>query len=392
MNEDVSSQHGEDISYANPSISLNESLTPSNCRKENSRDSIENLHVLQRIPNTAFGIRMGLAGNAVLWKSAGRVDFLKSHLGSVELANGILWHIALVVAVMTLLAYLYKMVYHFRVVVMEYRHPVRVHFFNAPHLILIMLSLGVPSNMQSGSSTIPIQILFAIGLIFQFCITQVIYERWMFCNQTPTMSEAKPQFFLSIIGWFLLTVLGNDIDIDTNWGISISSFCFGIGCFMYVVILVNIFNGLSNDIQNKGSPALTLLIAPPSVASIAIDGFAGNSDESNVIAQMALGWSLMVFTILIRLSPRLAAMPTELGTYWAYVFPMASLSSACLNYTIAANSGVSQILAIISIVLATLALCIVFSRLVYHILLCWQHKARWGDSLLGIPSNIHSHN
>lgn len=392
MNEDIPSHHGEDISYVNPSISLDKSQTPSNSKRENRRDSIENLHALQRVPNTAFGIPMGLAGNAVLWKSAGRVAFLKGHLDSVELANSILWHIALVVAIMTLLAYLYKMVFHFRIVLMEYRHPVRVHFFNAPHLIFIMLSLGVPSNIQSGSSTISTQILFAMGLIFQFCTTQVIYERWMFCNQSPSISEAKPQFFLSIIGWFLLTVLGNDIDIDTTWGISISSFCFGIGCFMYVIILVNVFNGLSNDVQNKGSPALALLIAPPSVASIAIDGFDGNSDESNVIAQMVLGWSLMLFTILIRLSPRLAAMPTELGTYWAYVLPMASLSSACLNYTIATNSIVSKILAIISITLATLALCIVFFRLMYHFLLCWQHKARWGDPLLGIPSNIHSHN
>jgi tellurite resistance protein len=204
------------------------------------------------------------------------------------------------------------------------------------------------------------------------------------------ISQAKPQFLLSVIGWFLLTVLGQQADAAAVWGIAIPSFCFGIGLFMYIMVTVNVFNGLHRNINNKGSPALTLLIAPPSVAAIAVDGLAGDIGEFNVVAQVFLGWAILLFLLLLRLGPRIAESPSEVGTYWAYVFPLAALSSACLKYAIVSETMTTDILATLAMALATIALCTVFLRMTYHILLCLQNKARWGDPLLGIDSDINS--
>jgi tellurite resistance protein len=342
--------------------------------------------VLLRMPNTAFGISMGLAGNAIMWKAAGDADFVTDLMNPAS-ANMVLWFASFIVAVMTVFTYLYKIIFNFEMVVMEFKHPVRIHFFNAPNLTLLMLSIGIPKAIEA--SSVCLQILFVVGLSFQFGITQCVYEKWMFSSER-NISQAKPQFFLSVIGWFLLTILGQQADIAAVWGIAIPSFCFGIGFFMYVMVTVNVFNGLHRNINNKGSPALTLLMAPPSVAAIALDGLDGDTSEFNIVAQAVLGWAILLCLLLLRLGPRIAENPTEVGTYWAYVFPLAALSSACLKYAVVSETMATEILAIMVMALATIALCTVFLRMSYHIWLCLQNKARWGDPLLGIESGITS--
>jgi tellurite resistance protein TehA-like permease len=324
--------------------------------------------VLLRMPNTAFGISLGLAGNAIMWKVAGGARFLT----------------ALIDTTIILLTYLYKLIFHFPLVEREYKHPVRAHFMNGPHLTLLLVSLAIPSHLSP--STTCLQALFATGLFFQIVVTQYIYEHLMFSSER-NFTQAKPQFFLSIIGWFLLTVLGQQADVEVVWGIAIPSFCFGTGIFMYVIVTVNVFNGLHRN-MSQGSPALFLLFAPPSVAAVAIDGFDKEVDAFSVLAQVFLGWALVLLLMLIRLCPRIADKPASLGVYWAYVFPMASLAAACLRYAIMAGTIATEIVATITMVLATTALFVVFVRMVYHSFLCLQSKAKWGDPLLEIDPEM----
>jgi tellurite resistance protein TehA-like permease len=339
--------------------------------------------VLLRMPNTAFGISMGLGGNAIMWKAAGGARFL-TDLIDTTIPNTIFWFAAFIAGVVILLTYLYKLIFHFPMVQMEYKHPVRAHFMNGPNLTLLMVSLAIPNHLSP--STTCLQALFAIGLFFQIVVTQYIYERLMFsCERNFT--QAKPQFFLSIIGWFLLTVLGEQADVEAVWGIAVPSFCFGAGMFMYVIVTVDVFNGLHLG-MSQGSPALFLLIAPPSVAAIAIDGLDKEVGDFSVLAQVFLGWALVLMLMLIRLCPRIADKPASLGIYWAYVFPLASLAAACLRYASMTGTMATEIIAAIAMVLATTALFVVVVRLVYHSFLCLQSKARWGDPLLGIDSEI----
>ncbi|CAB9509673.1 S-type anion channel [Seminavis robusta] len=122
-------------------------------------------HVIMRIPNTAFGISMGLAGNAILWKSVGKSAIFNAANANTEALHGILWLLALLVAAWVFTCYCYKCYYHYELVVREWQHPVRVHFMNAPHLIMLMLAIGLPDRFNA--SEMALQIVFGLGLVFR---------------------------------------------------------------------------------------------------------------------------------------------------------------------------------------------------------------------------------
>lgn len=347
--------------------------------KQSEKNDYSFTPLLLRMPNTAFGVPMGLAGNAIMWKAAGEVDFV-TNLIDTELPNTILWFAAFILGILITFCFLYKIIFSFRLVAMEYKDPTRIHFFYAPHLTLLLLSLGIPSVFDPSSSTL--QIIFAVGLLLQFGITQMIYEKSVFAKQS-NLAQAKPQFLLSVIGWFLLTILGQKVDIAVACGIALPTFCFGVGIFSYIVVTANVFNGLHQDKhQNMRSPSLTLLLAPPSVAAIAIDGFSDETHDYGFAHQIFLGWALLLLLLLLRLGSRIVQNPPVFGSYCAYVFPMAALASACLRYSTLSSTSTTEYLALVSIGVATISLCIVFFRMFYNAILCLLQKARWGDPLL----------
>jgi hypothetical protein len=128
--------------------------------------------VFLRMPNTAWGICLGLAGQSMMWKAAENAPFLSGRINN--LPNTITWWAGLFAAMVIGVAYTYKVIWHLPLVQDEYNSPPRVHFMNGPNLTLIMLSLGVPNSM--GINTRTLQYLFAVGFCAQTVLTQFVYE------------------------------------------------------------------------------------------------------------------------------------------------------------------------------------------------------------------------
>ena len=59
--------------------------------------------VIFRMPNTAFGISMGLAGHAIMWKGMRNADFVKERITEdiVDVLNSMCWYLAATVFVIT---------------------------------------------------------------------------------------------------------------------------------------------------------------------------------------------------------------------------------------------------------------------------------------------------
>ena len=363
--------------------------------------------LIYRLPNTAFGVCMGLAGNAILWKTAsgqpGTVLFQHSFAST---CHAVLWYTALVAAVLVSLAHVYKAVYKWPLVQAELHNNIRVHFYNGPHLVLIMLALGVPQSASSES----LRVVFGIALFLQTAITQTVYDQWLFEDMS-SISCAKPPFLLSTVGWFLLAVLGHPAEIEQQWGLSIPQFCFGVGSVFYLMVVFAIFNHL-HQVRHvfRGSPSLTLLMAPPSVAVVALDNFNkslsassfdannGGSDESSapvvgqfsLAASFVLGWIFILFVLLGKIGPRIATKPAVFGEYWAYVFPLAAVATAWLRYASVVGTRAAEVVGMFFLAFASLALVLVVCRMTYHTTLCVLGKANWGDPLLMVDSSRHS--
>jgi len=252
---------------------------------------------------------------------------------------------------------------------------------NAPHLATIMLTLSVPSSMEPTATTL--RAIWVAAFFLQTFLTQFVYEKWMF-SKTGNIGVAQPPFMLSTVGWFLLAVLGYNAGISSAWGINLPAYCLGAGLMLYLIVVIAIFNRLHMTPQVKGSPALTLLMAPPSVAVVAIDLFDNDPAEFNVVAEVALGWSLLLVVILIKLGPSIAKRPAVLGAYWAYIFPPAALATATLrNSTMVGGTG-ADVFAMFFVSLATIALIVVVCRMCLHGIQCVRGNEDWSDPLFSM--------
>ena len=255
-----------------------------------------------RLPNTAYGICMGLAGQAILWRTAEQSATIFG--GLADKINFTFWLASLLVAFFVTVAHVHKFFFKWSMFEAELKDSIRVHFFNGPNLTLILLGLGVPSVVP-----IPVkglQVIFSIGLLYQTVFSLVIYDQWLFGKES-SVSVAKPSFLLSVIGWLLLATLGTPAEIENSWGLNIPQFCMGIATVFYLMVVFSIFNSLHQfrDVF-RGSPSLTLLLAPPSVAVSALNNSKQETDanEFSQISCAVLGWALILLILLGKIGPK----------------------------------------------------------------------------------------
>ena len=81
-------------------------------------------------------------------------------------------------------------------------------------------------------------------------------------------------------------------------------------------IVVFIFGKLHENKGMKGSPAMFLLIAPPSVGDVSLDLLNDGASNFSQFGEMLLGWVFVLLLLMIRLGPILARNPSVFGEYW----------------------------------------------------------------------------
>ena len=337
---------------------------------------------LRRFPNTSIGIALGLAGNSILWEHLSQAQFARDALGKDELvnANWFFWCAGLVVFTVVIIVYTCKAVLHRDVVLAECRHPVRCHFFNGPHIAMLMLSLGTP--MAARNATL-LRVVWVVAAVLQCVLVQTFYARWLF-SKTATLAVARPPYLLSTVGWFLLSSLGSAVNLDGAWHLPLPLWVFGAGVAMYVLVVIGVFMSIASTPTEKGQPALFLLVAPSSVASIALVPL--NGGVFGPASSAIFGYNLLIVMVLLRLSPQFATKPVLLGTYWAYVFPLAALAASSVRYaTIGRPSGTetapAEAIAWVLVSVASLMLLSVFLRMLWHQVQVMRGHERWDDPI-----------
>ena len=143
------------------------------------------------------------------------------------------WWLAAIVAILLILLSAAKATLHSRFIFLEFNHPVRSYFNNAPHIGLLMLSLGMPSNYSEHCVGF-LRTIWVIAFALQCFLTNEIYSRWMQPTQQHdqraedlSLQNASPPFLLSTVGWLLLTVLGQSLKIEQAWGTSVPTYTLG---------------------------------------------------------------------------------------------------------------------------------------------------------------------
>ena len=265
---------------------------------------------LEHMPVSMFSIVMGLAGTTIALEKA-------EHLWAWSVTpSSVLLAITALVFVAISLAYLAKCVLHRQHVVAEFNHPVRLSFFPAMSIGMLLLAIAALEHFPGVS-----RVMWIVGATVQLLFTLAILSNWMH-HEKFQVQHSNPAWFIPIVGNILVPIAGVPLGFQ-----EVSWFYFSIGLMMWTPLLAVLFNRFFFHpmVPAKLLPTLFILIAPPAVGFISwVKLHNGVVDDTARILYYFGCFITLLLLVQVRHFMKVAfALP-----WWAYTFPVAALTIA----------------------------------------------------------------
>ena len=277
---------------------------------------------LEHLPVTFFAAVMGLAGLT-----------LALHAG--EGALGLPGWPALAALAATAAAFLgiaalygLKAVRHPAAVAAEWHHPVKLAFFPAISIALLLLATALAPHAEG-----PARALWLAGAAGQAGLMLAVVSGWIGRRPFQPM-HISPAWFIPAVGNVVAPVAGVSLGyVELSW------LFFATGLVFWLVLLTLVMNRLifHDPLPGRLYPTLVILIAPPAVAYLAWGQLTGAGADpfARILVNVAYA-----FAAIVALQARaIARLPFALS-FWALSFPVAALAIASMRYGAAAGSPV----------------------------------------------------
>lgn len=269
---------------------------------------------LRHMPVSMFAIVMGLTGLTLVFEHAERAWGLPSwvSLTSVVIDIAVFAGIAL--------AYLVRCLRYPEEVRGEFNHPVRLSFFPAISIGMILLATATVHRWPTVSL-----VFWVAGVALHLVFTLSILSRWMH-HRHFEIHHSNPAWFIPIVGNILVPLAGVPLGFE-----ALSWFFFSVGLIFWPVLLTILMYRyfFHPPMPGKLMPTLFIFIAPPAVGFIswgALHPGLGMDDFSYLLFNFALFLTLLLtwqMTHFVRLSFALS--------WWAYSFPIAAITVATIR-------------------------------------------------------------
>lgn len=293
---------------------------------------------LSHFPITFFAVVMGLMGLTLALHGAHQVLPWAGPLG-----QGVMYA-ATAVFVVIIGFYGAKILRHPGAVRGEWGHPVRLAFFPAVSVSLLLTATAYYALDPAIS-----RVLWILGAAGQGVLTIAVVSGWI-SHRSFEVGHLTPAWFIPAVGNVIVPVVGVRLGyIELSW------LFFSAGVMFWIVLLTLVMNRLvfHNPIPARLFPTLVILIAPPAVAFVAYYQLVGQVDTfGHILLNVAYVFALLVLVQV----PKLLRLPFALS-WWALSFPVAALTIASFLYARVAQSGGHLVIAYLA--LAALAVIIV---------------------------------
>lgn len=283
---------------------------------------------LAHVPVPLFAAAMGWGGLAMALRRA------HEGLGWPAWAGGAAALTAGLVFIAVSLLYGYKTLRHRDEMVKEFRHPVRVNFFAAISInLMIMAGLVLP---YAGGFA---DVLWRLGAVLHLSVALYVIGRWIEHPQDP--ATLNPAWYIPVVGNVLAPVVGVKLGhVDASW------FFFAVGMVFWLGTLPLMLNRaifVSPPLPPKMLPTLAILVAPPAVGFLAWRALTGGGplDPAGAVLIYA---ALFTALLLLRLVTVLAKLPFA-PSWWAYTFPSAALAAGLCDVSGLKDGGGFALLA-----------------------------------------------
>lgn len=296
--------------------------------------------ILQNMPVAFFASVMGLLGLTLAWEKAQAV------LGTPEWVSYLLLTVSAIVFCTITVSYALKIIKHSQAVIAEFNHPIKMSFFPAFSIGLILMSIAT-LPVSAGISLL----LWVIGSSLQLIFTLNVLTRWIH-HPHFQIPHSTPAWFIPVVGNILVPIAG------TSHGYSeVSWFFFSVGLVYWLVLKTLIFNRVifHDPLPEKLLPTLFILIAPPAVGFISYMKLSGA--ELDAFARILYYTAAFLVLLLATQFSRFSKIQFFLS-WWAYSFPLAAFTIATQMMYQQTESPVFQALSYLMLTVVTLVVAL----------------------------------
>lgn len=283
---------------------------------------------LEHFPVTFFAITMGMAGLALALGAMERAYEMPPMLSMVAFAT------AMIMFVLISLGYVIKILRHRQAVVGEWRHPVRLAFFPAISISLMLLATACLQHLP-----VIAEGAWLLGMALQGVLTIAVISGWIGARAFPHVT-LSPAWFIPAVGNVIVPLAGAPLGyIELSW------YFMSVGLLFWIVLLTLVMNRLffHEPLPGKLQPALVILIAPPAVAFTAWLGLVG---EVDIFARFLLNVAYVFVLIVAVQLPRIIKLQFSLS-HWALSFPIAAAAIASFKFSAATGSEVHKLFGVV---------------------------------------------
>lgn len=256
-----------------------------------------------------FATTMGLSGLAII---SHKMEWL---LGSEGMVSLLLTFGTLAIYILILGTYTLKSLKYPQAVLADWRHPIKISFFPAASVSLLLL----------GATFFPINerisfFLWATGTFFQFILSMSIILSWI-NHERYEVVHSTPAWFIPAVGNVIVPVIGvQHASMELSW------FFFASGLLFWGILLVLIMNRLifHNPLPEKLLPTLFILLSPPAIGFVSYIQLTG---ELDTFGRLIYYWAAFFFLLLCSQLHKMMRIKFAMS-WWAYTFPLAAFTSA----------------------------------------------------------------
>ncbi|WP_060826350.1 SLAC1 anion channel family protein [Sulfurospirillum cavolei] len=264
-------------------------------------------------PIMMYAIVMGMSGLTIMYQKAALWLSMSAWIGTVLMGIS-----TLLFCVITLI-YVVKYLKYAPAVQKEFSHPIRLNFFAAISISMLMLAIVYKEVYPQVAA-----LFWYPGTVLHFYLTMYTVSFWI--NRNQELEHSNPAWFIPIVGNLLVPVGG--VGFASH---GILMYFFSCGLFFWIVLFAILLNRIifHHQLVVKFMPTMFILIAPPAVGFIAYFKMYGTIDAfATILFNLAL-----FFTLLLAFMYKNFVKIKFFISWWAFVFPLAAMAiSTMLMY------------------------------------------------------------
>jgi len=265
---------------------------------------------IQFFPITSYAAVMGLTGLTIAFGKFYHLQWMPRIFYDIS--------IFFVLALFLFISVLYglKLVMYPDEVKTDFKHRIRINFFSAISISLLLLSIAYYTYYPMLSI-----ILWWAGLLLHTFFMYKTISFWIQHNFE--IHHFNPAWFIPVVGNILIPVSGVDFA-----PVILSYFYFAVGFFFWIVLFtIFLYRAIFHaQLPEKFIPTFFILLAPPAVGFIAYMRITASWDTFSVFLLLLTYFFIGLLIVMYRSFTQLKYFMS----WWAFTFPLtaASISSA----------------------------------------------------------------